>query len=460
MGVDLTPRWKEFAVYLPAIQSWYSRNVYSDRLRDKERPFPNGITLKDLDFLNPNSKLWHYGYGLYSAGLFSDDAPRACSVANRNKSATTILGDSGGYQIGIGTFPGTQHIKREKTQEGVMRAWAECGDVRRRVVNWLESNSDYAMTIDMPLWAMGSMQSSSPFKICNEKQLLEMTVDNLKYIQKHRMGRTKWLNVLQGTDPKNMKMWWDEVKKYKFDGWALAGDTGWGGGLDSVLNMVLTMRDEGAFVDGQDWLHVLGVSKPTWAVIFTAIQKQLRKDNPKLQISYDSASPFQMVGKFHDTVRYPKLTKNLSSWVMSASEVQTNPIYANTDGKYHFPFQSPLGELMTLDHINVNGGKYQGMSTDTISWLLMINHTLYVYVRSFLEANELVFLDRSSAQETVPNEILEVIDFIEHVFTVKNWKRELTKNKPMLDRVYGKIGKKEKQDDVRGYEAPIVESRK
>jgi predicted restriction endonuclease len=115
---------------------------------------------------------------------------------------------------------------------------------------------------------------------------------------------------------------------------------------------------------------------------------------------------------------------------------------------------------MTLDHINVNGGKYQGMSTDTISWLLMINHTLYVYVRSFLEANELVFLDRSSAQETVPNEILEVIDFIEHVFTVKNWKRELTKNKPMLDRVFGKIGKKEKQDDVRGYEAPIVESRK
>jgi hypothetical protein len=126
MAIDLTPRWKDFAVYLPAVQSWYSTMVYSDRARDKKRPFPKGITLKDLDYLNPKSKLWHYGYGLYSAGLFSDDKPRACSVANRDKSRTKILGDSGGYQIGIGTFPGTQHIKREKTPEGVVRAWAEC----------------------------------------------------------------------------------------------------------------------------------------------------------------------------------------------------------------------------------------------------------------------------------------------------------------------------------------------
>ncbi len=82
MAIDLTPRWNDFAVYLPAIQSWYSQHVYSDRARKKDRPFPKGIKLQDLDYLNPKSKLWHYGYGLYSAGLFSDDRPRACTVAN------------------------------------------------------------------------------------------------------------------------------------------------------------------------------------------------------------------------------------------------------------------------------------------------------------------------------------------------------------------------------------------
>ncbi len=456
MAIDLTPRWNDYAVYLPAIQSWYSTMVYSDRMRNKTRPFPKGISLRDLDYLNPKSKLWHYGYGLYSAGLFSDDAPRACSVANRDKSRTIILGDSGGYQIGIGTFPGTQHIKKEKTPDGVVRAWTACGDVRKRVLNWLESNSDYAMTIDMPLWARESPQSSSPFKICTERQLLDMTVENLKFIDKYKRGNTKWLNVIQGTDDKNSKMWWDAVKHYRFGGWALAGSVGWRGGLDSVLHNILMMRDEGAFVDGQDWLHVLGVSQPTWAVLFSAIQRELRKINPKLRISYDSASPFQMVGKYHDTVRYPKFTKDLKSWVMSASEVQTNSIYANTNGKYHFPFSSPIGEIMTLDHINVNSGAYQGKPTDHISWLLMINHTLYVYVRSFLEANEITFLDRSQAQKFVPDEILGAIEFIEYVFSIKKWKSEIKNNQALLEGVFKKITNKNEINRIVSNEAPII----
>lgn len=457
MSIDLTPRWKDFAIYLPAIQGWYSQLVYSDKSRDKARPFPKGITLKDLDYLNPKSKLWHYGYGLYSAGLFSDDSPRACSVANRDKSCTTILGDSGGYQIGIGTFPGTKHIKSEKTAEGVVRAWTECSAVRERVVNWLESNADYAMTIDMPLWVKVSEQSTSPFKVCTEKQLLDMTLDNLKFIQRKKRGYTKWLNVIQGTDDKNSKIWWDAVKHYRFDGWALAGSVGWSGGLDSVLHNVLMMRDEDAFVEGQDWLHVLGVSKPTWAVIFTAIQRELRKINPKLQVSYDSASPFQMVGKFHQIVRYPKFTTDMKSWVFSASDVPTSPLYVPADRNLRFPFSSPIGEMLTLDQINVNGGLYQGQPTDTTTWLLMINHVLYVYVRGFLEANELAFMDRNDSQNFVPQKLLDVIDFIEHIFSVKNWKKELKDNNKMLTEVFGKASKKkgENSEPDNNYEASL-----
>ena len=455
MAINLTPRWDNFAVYLPAIQGWYSTMVHNDRARKRDRPFPNGLKLTDLDYLNPKSKLWHYGYGLYSAGLFSSDAPQACSVANRDKSATTILGDSGGYQIGIGTFPGTQHITRETTAEGVVRAWSECGDVRNRVLNWLESNSDYAMTIDMPLWVKNSPNSTSPFKICSTEQLIDMSVANLKFIKQRARGRTKWLNVIQGTNDADSKLWWDAVKQYRFGGWALAGSVGWRGGLDSVLHNVLMMRDEGAFTDGQDWLHVLGVSQPTWAVLLTAIQMQLRKHNPKLRVSYDSASPFQMVGKYHDTVRYPKLTKDIKSWVMSASEVPINPIYADSREKFHFPFSSPLGELMTLDQLNVNGGQYQATPADHISWLLLINHTLYVYVRAFLEANEIAFMKRSEADKCVPPEILNVIDFIEEVFAARNWKKKIKDNKLLLDDVFKKITPNSEITKEPTNEAPI-----
>jgi hypothetical protein len=60
-------------------------------------------------------------------------------------------------------------------------------------------------------------------------------------------------------------------------------------------------------------------------------------------------------------------------------------------------------------------------------------------VRAFLEANELIFLDRIQAQNCTPKELLEVIDFIEHVFSIKNWQREIKKNKTMLDDVFKKI---------------------
>ena len=57
MSVDLSPRWNEFAVYLPAIQEWYSKGVVNNAVLDKSRPFPNDIKLRDLDYLNPKSKL-------------------------------------------------------------------------------------------------------------------------------------------------------------------------------------------------------------------------------------------------------------------------------------------------------------------------------------------------------------------------------------------------------------------
>lgn len=72
----------------------------------------------------------------------------------------------------------------------------------------------------------------------------------------------KWLNVLQGTNTANILSWWDGVKWFKHGGWSMAGTAGWRGGLHNVLTLLLTMRDEDAFGDGNDWIHMLGVCQP------------------------------------------------------------------------------------------------------------------------------------------------------------------------------------------------------
>ena len=452
MGENLTPRWENFAVYLPAMQYHYASAVDNNKLI-KGRNFPKSINLTDLDFLNPKSKLWHYGYALYSAGQFTDARPKACAVSNRDRKHTTVLGDSGGYQIGKGTMRGTEHLKRAKTSAEVCELWRQSGDIRKWIVQWLEANSDYAMTIDMPLWAQFESNSKTPFHKCSVQELIDLSIGNLDYIKRNARGKTKWLNVLQGTTPKDSKQWWDAVKGYRMGGWALAGNVGWRGGLENVLYYVLTMRDDNAFDKGQDWMHVLGVSQPTWAVLLTSIQRAIRQhcDNDKFRISYDSASPFQAGGRYQKVVRYPKFTKDVASWAMTMHEAPVNPIYADTGSDYHFPYASPIGDLLTLNHLNIRGGEFQRGAYDTVSNHLLTNHNVWVYVRSFLEANELAFMQASEADKAVPQKLIDMCAFIEDILGEDRWQAKLKKEKLLLADVFSKKTMKDvvEEDELR-----------
>jgi len=452
MTIDLTPRWDKFAVYLPAMQYHYASAVDNNKLI-KGRNFPKEIKLTDLDFLNPKSKLWHYGYALYSAGQFTDARPKACAVTNRDRKHTTLLGDSSGYQIGKGTLRGTEHFKKAKTSAEVCELWRQSGDIRKWIVQWLEANSDYAMTIDMPLWAKDPANSKTPFHKCSVQELIDLSLGNLDYIKKNARGKTKWLNVLQGTTEKDSKQWWDAVKGYRMGGWALAGNVGWRGGLENVLYYVLTMRDDNAFEKGQDWMHVLGVSQPTWAVLLTALQRGIRQhcENDKFRISYDSASPFQAGGRYQNVVRYPKFTKDISSWAMTMHEAPVNPLYADTGSNYHFPYSSPVGDLLTLNHLNIRGGEFQRGAYDTVSNHLLTNHNVWIYVRSFLEANELAFMQASEADKAVPQKLIDMCAFIEDILGEEHWVEKLKKEKLLLADVFSKKTLKDvaEEDELR-----------
>jgi hypothetical protein len=452
MAINLTPRWDKFAVYLPAMQYHYASAVDNNKLI-KGRDFPKDIKLTDLDFLNLKSKLWHYGYALYSAGQFTDARPKACAIQNRNREHTTVLGDSGGFQIGKGTLRGTEHLKKAKSSAEVCELWRQSGDIRKWIVQWLEANSDYAMTIDMPLWAKFESNSKTPFHKCSVQELIDLSIGNLDYIKRNARGKTKWLNVLQGTTPKDSKQWWDAVKSYRMGGWALAGNVGWRGGLENVLYYVLTMRDDNAFDKGQDWMHVLGVSQPTWAVLLTSIQRAIRKhcDNSEFRISYDSASPFQAGGRYQKVVRYPKFTKDVASWAMTMHEAPVNPIYADTGSDYHFPYSSPIGDLLTLNHLNIRGGEFQRGAYDTVSNHLLTNHNVWVYVRSFLEANELAFMQASEADKAVPQKLIDMCAFIEDILGEERWQAKLKKEKLLLADVFSKKTLKDvvEEDELR-----------
>jgi hypothetical protein len=217
------------------------------------------------------------------------------------------------------------------------------------------------------LWAKLPENSHTPFHKCTTDELIELSVENLKYIQANRRGNTKWLNVIQGTNAKDSIKWWKAVKDFSFDGWAMAGSVGWRGikgdkkngidgkmGILTLLEMLLIMRDDGAFDGGKDWIHMLGVSQPVWAVLFTAMQRGIRKHcNAKMRISYDSASPFQLGGKYQKVARYPKFGRRMDSWSISAHIGPVNSDYVKHGSGLQFPFLSPISEHFRLSDLNI-----------------------------------------------------------------------------------------------------------
>lgn len=415
---DFNKRWDNFAVYLPALQKNYATCAVKEVGRGKnKRALPEDISYKSLDFLNPSNDLWHYKYALYSVGQFNVGELEADMVTNRDTKKTIILGDSGGYQIGKGTLNGLSALKKAKTANDACEIWRNSDKIKKWIVNWLETHSDYAMTIDMPLWAKSEANKKTPFHKCSIQQLIDLSVENLEFIKKNKRNNTKWLNVIQGDNEKDMKLWWDAVKGYKFSGWALAGGTGWRGGSGAVIKQVLMMRDEGAFEKGLDWIHVLGVSQTKWAVILSAIQRGLRKNtNPKIRISFDSASPNQLGGRYESVAVYPKFTRDEGSWSIGIAKSPQAKIYCDSTREFQFPFQSPMGDKLKLHHLNVKNSPMSHNRYDDVSHHLITHHNIWVYVRAMLEANELAVLDKTEAEQFVPKNLLKCLYLIEELF--------------------------------------------
>ena len=426
--VDLTPRWANYAAYLPAINSSFARAVNAKGAGGLPAPYK----IADLNFLNPRSKLWFYGDALYSAGQFGNAKYVADAVTARDRKRTMILGDSGGFQIGSGTLAGLKKVKAAKTPDAVIEAWRGAYKTRDWIVQWLEHNADVAMTIDLPLWCINAKKS--PFRICTPDQLTKLTVENLKFIQNEKQGHCKWLNVLQGFDDATIKTWWDAVKKYRFDGWALGGIMGRLGDVSALMQQVLIMREENALDAGLDWIHVLGVAQTRWAVVLTAVQQNIRRTtNPKLRITYDSASAFQAAGITQNIVLYPRYTNEEASWAFKNARVPLGFAYAAGKAQRNFPFHSPVGDVFDLSMFNVNDDAFSRSHFDALSYVLLQNHNAWIYLRALQEANDIASLEIDNKRELMPKSLIDGLAAIDAVFNAKNWRAALKANTEVLN---------------------------
>ena len=388
-GENLSTQYKDYAVYLPSLQQGYAAFPMRDPATVRGGILPNGLTLKDLDFLDPNSKLWHCKYVLYSAGQFDRAQIRVQDMITERGPDTVVVGDSGGYQIATGRLPELKGWKKQSNDPlALERRWLENISIRDRILRWLDRYSDYAMTLDMPLFILKGKKS--PFRNLSADQLIELSYENLRYFANNRGRATgakaKFLNVLQDAGDGTGEAWYKRVKDFDFEGWAFGGDTKTD--IPTLLKWVRRLLDDGKLHSKTEWLHVLMMSPPINSVLLTALQKRLREIlGNTITVSYDSSSPFQISGISQKIAVLPELTDDIKTWRIKSKKYQQHPKYlSKTDIRYLEDIVSPITRLVSINDFHAKSGPMETKFLDTLAQHLLTNHNVYVYYKATLNA--------------------------------------------------------------------------
>lgn len=424
LPTNLTDRQDDFAIFLPALSTFYA--LFVGRQRRGLEPFdenkkgsgtpyidlnriPSHLTngVESLNWLD-NQGLWQYKWSLHSAGHASldlnKDMYREDQYRVRDRSASWLLGDSGGFQIGKGKW------------EGDWRKGSGCPQAQKKregVLKWMDAFMDYGMILDIPAWVSRSPDGAAASKIGSYQEAVEGTQENNEYFINNRSGNCKFLNVLQGENFAQADDWYSQMKHYcdpkkypdaHFNGWAMGGQNMCD--IHLALKRVVELRFDGLLEKGyHDVMHFLGTSKLEWALVLTAIQRGVRKNhNENFTITFDCASPFLCTanGQFYTGHR---LDHNGKWSYMMGDAFDDRQLATNTTSYDDYATQhcaqyghtwmpTPLSEGLKVNDIccyapgDTNRmGTETKTSWDSFAYMLMMNHNTYTHINSVQAAN-------------------------------------------------------------------------
>ena len=437
----------EWALFLPAISSFYITGLGKQREGEQyfdQARIPAGFNndVECLNFLNSKQGLFTYKWGLYSAGhanLDTNVVDNAESIVRKREKGTFLLGDSGGFQIMKGQWPADwKDINCPKAMKQ-----------RQKVLNWMDTYMDYGMCLDVPTQTLRNKHLLDKHGISTIEEAVRATHINNEYFIQHRNGECKFLNVLQGLNHKQSDDWYDEMKKYcdpklypknHFNGWAFGGQTKID--IHLTLKRIVNIIHDGLLEEGKhDLIHCLGTSILEYAVLFSDIQRAVRKyHNPKLQITFDCASPFFSAAKglayFNTSIHHNK------KWAYSMEKTAEKKSYATDsrkfrdavlqDGIHKLFTDSPVTARMLVRDLCYRGqgfigqhGKETKTSWDTLSYTLLQGHNVYQHIVAVQEAN------RRYDQGTKPSMVLSQFDtndfgsLVDDIFSLKDRQKSL-----------------------------------
>jgi len=444
----------DWALFLPAVSSFYIAGLGKQRNGEEyfeaaRIPPGFGGDVEKLNFLNSKEGMYYYKWGLYSAGHANLDTTKVDfneSIIRDRESGTFMLGDSGGFQILKGQWPADW--KDPNCPKAMIK--------RKAVLTWMDTYMDYGMCLDIPSQSLRTFHLKDPktgkslHGISTIQEAIDATHINNEYFIENRNGNCKFLNVLQGLTHTQSDQWYEEMKKYcdpniypenHFNGWAFGGQNKID--IHLTLKRIVGIIHDGLLQEGKhDLIHCLGTSILEYAVLFTDIQRAVRKyHNSKLQITFDCASPFFSAAKglayFNTSIEHNK------KWSYSMEKTAEKKSYATDtrkfsdgvlqDGIHKLFTDSPVTDRMLMKDLCYRGqgfigqhGKETKTSWDTLSYTLLQSHNVYQHIYAVQEANRRY--EQGIIPKMIMNETFERIRFseiVDEIFSLKDRQKSL-----------------------------------
>lgn len=378
---DLTATQSDYAIYLPAISGAYTSSLASNRRHPSTMN-----TLDDLNFFrNDADAVYTYNWGLYSAGHAQLDLTKNLKsedMIHKRGSHTTLLADSGGFQIGKGRWEGKWADPSCKKAE----------KKRNTLINWLCTVSDYSMILDIPSWTFKNPEVAEKVGIHSFQDAIKATRFNNDFILQNSHNDTKFLNVVQGNSHAEVFNWFNQVKDYPFSGWAFGGQSS--RDLKIILELVVHMMYDGLLEEGErDWIHVLGVGRMHWAVALTQIQRLVRQThNKNFTFSLDSASPF--LSTVNASIYTRGNTADRTNWNLITGRAVDDKSLTNDTrniADYYADFlRNPVTDKLKISDICVRDHNYPNdskTSWDTQSYIMIMANNCWQQINAVQEAN-------------------------------------------------------------------------
>ena len=307
-----------------------------------------------------------------------------------------VMGDSGGYQIASGA------IKWDIS-------------IRDKIFKWLEHNSDIALNLDIP----PKIKYEGMYEEC-----LQISKDNFKYFADNQSGKTDFLNVVQGTNDLEYVNWYNEMKDYPFQGWAVGGG---GRNVFAFMSGVMSLLQGGEHLkDTNKYFHILGISKVKDFLMLNQLQKSLNEVDSNIVVTTDSSSPDRAVvfGSYYHSYDFKKpafRSINVPKYDDSFKDQIFKHLPATTEFDREY-----LRDALTWD--------------DTIEWkgqctMAIRLHNFMVFKEAIEKAEYYVYSHDYIKKQILSNDMYELLESIDAMVKSDKPRDVFEKYKPLFKRL-------------------------